>query len=237
MNLLDFDFQSSPLLKNLPTFTAVTHKGVNPDKVRIFDVVRGAESHELFSCMIIHKNEKLLWVSFKDMIEHTFRTATAEIQGVFGFDLLSCDLGKSSEQFQSHAFAGLLANKARAMNVGDETLVQYSSIFGLFKKRLKETWGKLDLEAHVEVFNKEPEQFDLFLKKTLKDTAATATSGKFILAIQDLSSVPIFKFGSEPQTERLAKTLEKFKVEHPQVSPEVYIIHRGQAVELFAQFK
>ena len=56
-----------------------------------------------------------------------------------------------------------------------------------------------------------------------------------MLAIHDLSTEPIFRFGDEKQTERLQKLFEKYKEQTKSRVPDIYIIQNDTAVELGAQ--
>ena len=230
MNLIPFNFQTSPVISKLFRFESVIYRGEIKPKVQRFETTREGETFNLVTTTLIRKEESLVWKSCLDMLEFSMKTAASGMQGLFGFDLLSIDFGKGIDHFNWTDLSALIVNRSRKLAVGEETLIQYGSLFGMLKKRVNESWGKIDFHTAVEVFTKDPAQFDLTVKKLINDSSELSDSR--IIGILDLSRDPIFKFGSEEQTERLAKLLEKQGSE----VLDIYYIHNEKAVELKAQF-
>ncbi|MBI4971011.1 MAG: hypothetical protein HZC17_04130 [Candidatus Omnitrophica bacterium] len=230
MNLVQFNFQTSPVISKLFRFESIIYRGELKPKIQHFETVREGETFHLITTTLIRKEESLVWKSCLDMLEFTMKTAAAGMQGLFGFDLLAIDFGKGIDHFNWNDLAALIVNRSRKLAVGEEVLIQYGSLFGMLKKRVSETWGKIDFHTAVEVFGKDSAQFDLVIKKLINDSAEL--TGAKIIAVLDLSQDPIFKFGLEEQTERLAKLLAS---QASQVM-DIYVIHRDKAVELKAQF-
>ncbi len=235
MNLLEHNFQASPVISRLFRFDSVEYRGEIASKVQRFDARREGEGLSLIVTTIIRKDEGLIWKSCEDLLDHAVKTAAAGMQGLFGFDLISFDLGAGIGNFNWTDFAALLVNKSRKLEVGGSVLVQYGSLFGILKKRVKEDWGKIDLHTSVEVFGKEPEQFDLCVNRLIK--VSSEIQGPKILVILDLSAKPVFKFGLADQTERLHKLLEKQRNSGPDREIfDIYVIQKTGTIELFAQF-
>ena len=234
MNLISFNFQTSPVISKLFRFESVIYKGEIKPKIQRFEATREGQIFQLITTTVIRKEEGLVWKSCQDLLEYTLKTAQTGMQGIFGFDLLSIDFGQGIDHFNWNELAQLMINRSRKLAVGEECLIQYGSLFGMLKKRVKEDWGKIDLHTAVEVFGKDPEQFDLLVKKLINDSAHLTDPR--IIAILDLSREALFKFGLEGQTERLAAFLQKHKDAGGSGLLDIYVIHRDKAVELKAQF-
>jgi hypothetical protein len=228
MNLLPY-LQQSSLRPLLVSWESCIFTGEPSPGVLKFKLSKGDQKQDLLLALVIRREEALVWKSCDELLERTLKTAAQTFQGFFGFQLLTLELGERLRSFQWENLRQYLVNQARNMAVGEVRMVQYTSLFGLFKKRIAETYGKIDYQSAVKVYLKEPEQFDLTVKNILKQS-----SGPAVGVIQDLSREPIFRFGDEAQTPRLRKTLEKIK--EAGALPEFYILDSRGVCELGAQF-
>jgi len=230
MNLLTSNFQKSVIFSKLPRFESVVYKGELKPKIQHFEVLREGETIHLIVEVLIRKEEGFVWKSFFDLMSHALKIAEAGMQGFFGFDLISLDFSQGINHFHPNELAQLIVNHSRKLALGDEVLIQYGSIFGLLKKRIQEQWGKIDFHSPVEICTRGPEQFDLEVKRLIRESEGL--SGSRIIIIQDLSTDPIFKFGAEEQTARLRELLAKL-ASHVF---DIYVIQKDNLVELRAQF-
>jgi hypothetical protein len=230
MNLLEFFFNQSFLKPVLAPWQSCQYLGERNDGILAYQLSRPGLQQVLLTATIIRREESLVWKSCNEMLDRTLKNAAESLQGFFGFELLALELGDRIRSFQWGNFRQYVVNQARAMSVGDLKLVQYTGMFGLFKKRVAETYGKMDYQHHVKVFLKEPAELDLMVKKLLKEAGVSPA----ICVIQDLSTDALFKFGDEHQTPRLQKLLQKSKAAGN--LPEIYILDRRGSCELGDQF-
>jgi len=183
---------------------------------------------------VIRKEEDFLWLSFKELLGRIVQEAARKLQGIFEFNLLAFEIERGTDHFYAGNFTELLSNHARKLAVGQEAFVKYGCVFGILKKRVKENWGMMDLVTAVETYTKDKTRLDLFIGKILRDCRDMADLGTVV--IQDLSHDPVFHFGDEEQTARLAKMLGNLKQDGPSPSSGIYLLQGGSAVELFSQF-
>lgn len=223
MNLVPLAFSKSPVLSEIQPVDSCKFKGETPGGFLRFLCRRGGEEFSLITLPVIRKEESLIWKSYDELLTRTVKDAAQTMRGLYGFQLLSIQLGDSMRTFQWDNLRQLIANQARTMQVGEEKLIQYTSLFGILKKRVAEDWGKIEYLSPVTVYNKPAQELDLLIKKMLKDGGAP--EGKCEVLLHDLSSDPLFRFGEEEQTARLAKTLKAFQ--SPNLAPAFILDARG----------
>lgn len=228
MNLLASHFDQSPLRPFLSGWEKCEFKGERAPGILAFELSRDGERRTLLVSSVIRREEDLIWKSCHELFSRTLKDAAAMVRGFYGFDLLSLSLGEKMQSFQWNNFGAFIVNQARTLVVGETKLIQYTSVFGILKKRVAEEYGKMDYRAFIKVYTQEPAQLDLFIKKILKAGNAGETP---IAVLQDLSREPLFRFGDEEQTPRLRKLLEKI-----QPLPETFIMDSRGLHELGAQF-
>lgn len=234
MNLAAADLKQSPLLAGLPPFENLCWEGEVSPKILSFRGSSQKKSVQLYSLSVIRREEVSVWKSFQEMLDYASKMTAQSLLGFYGFDILSLDLKKAAGNFQPLRFMELLVNHSKKLQPGESVLIPYASVYGLFKKRIPEDWGKLELKVYGEVFSKDPEQLDLALKRLVK--TASENAEKKILLLQDYSFEPVFRFGSELQTERLKSFLENLAKQPVSNGMEIYIKDHSGLVELFAQF-
>jgi len=233
MDLIQYNFQGSPLFRHLPEFKVLSFSGEIAPRLYYYEgKIQDGESN-LLSSLIIRKSEKLIWQSFEELMTRMLILTAYKIKGFFELRLLSIDLQAGIKDFQSEHLSDLLTNKSKEMKPGEEAIIRYSSFYGIFKKRINEAWGKIIFLSPVETYTREPYQLDLFIKNMLKESSKS--ENPVMLAIHDLSTEPIFLFGDERQTGRLHKLFEKYKDQTKSRVPDIYIIQNDAAVELGAQ--
>lgn len=235
MDLVLAGLNESPLFRHLPVFNSIVYKGELEPKIRHFETFQGAEKGSLVTYTLIRKEESLLGSSFRDMIEHIAKMTALQLRGFFEWNILSFDLSEGLQGLNAENLVSLLVNKARKLLPLEETDVRYGKIRSILKKRMEENWGKVELAMPLETFHKESFQLDLLVKKLMKTAEPLGMPCRIV--IHDLSPTPLFRFGEEMQTERMRKTLEKYKAASQNVLPEIYIVHDNKAVELLEQFQ
>lgn len=232
MSLISQGFNASTLLKKLPAFETLEYKGETAPGIQLYRGLRGGEEKSLFVSHVIRKEEELVWKSCREMLERTLKQAALSMRGFFGFELLTLDLDERMRSFHWGNFAELLLNHSRKMAAGEGRLIPYASVFGIFKKRIPEEWGKIDFYSPVRVFSDEAAKLDLWIKKMLKLSGALLHPSEFL--IYDLSAEPLFRFGDEEQTARLGKFLQTES--HAGPLPDIYFLNQSVFTELGAQF-
>lgn len=224
MDLLPLSFAKSPVLSEIQPVDFCEFKGETPGGFLRFLCRRQNEEFSLIVLPVIRKEESLIWKSCEELLERTVKDAAQTVRGIFGFQLLSIQLGNSIRSFQWDNLRQLIANHAKGMQPGEEKLIQYTSLFGILKKRVSEDWGKIEYLSPVTVYTKPAEQLDLLIKKMLKEGGAPEARCEVLL--HDLSTDPLFRFGEEEQTSRMAKTLKSFQTDKG-LSPAFILDSRG----------
>ncbi len=224
-------------LSALPAFEEITFAGEVESKIFRYEGRAGASevSHSIFTAMIIRSDEDLIWTSFSELFGRAIKEAAEKMRGFYGFTLLSLDLSSRIEAFDVSAFATLLANHGRKLAPGESAVIPFGACCGILKKRMEESWGKIDVAYPLQVFRKAPSELDTLVKKMFK--LCPAAGERSIMLISDFSRTPLFQFGEEVQTERLRTCLRKGEAVLGERFPEIYINDRNGRVELGAQFQ
>jgi len=226
-------FQNMSLFKQLPKFESVNFSGELLPKVLNFNCIREGNPIDVLLAQIISKYEADIWKSFQDLLTRSMKDTAAIIRGFFSFDVLSVDLGDGIQQFDWNAFISLIVNHAQKMEVGEERYIHFACIFVKFRKKIPESYGKIDCSFPVQVYNQEVSKLDLFLKKIINKTNEDSSS---IIVLHDLSREGVFRFGDETQTDRLRKLLTQVKETHESDPPELLVIQKGIVISLWEQF-
>lgn len=234
MNLLEHHFDESFLMSRIPyRLDSCTYEGELSPGVQRFDIVRGGEESSWLVAQILRKEEEIVWKSCQELLVRTLKESAASLRGFYGFELLMLELGDSLRNFQWDNFRQLIMNHARALNLGEEKMIQYTSLFGILKKRVNEEWGKIDYNWPLKIYSRPPEEMDLYIKKILEE--AVTLNKPFKVMICDLSQDAIFKLSDDVQFQRLGKLFESLRIQGDGV-PEVFIFHASSTVELGIQF-
>lgn len=234
MNLLEFNFDSSFLMSRIPyRLESCEYRGEISEGIQRFDIVRDGQESCWLVAQILRREEDLVWKSCQELLTRTMKEAAASLRGFYGFDLIMLEFGDSLRTFQWDNLRQLLMNHARTLNPGEEKLIQYTSLFGILKKRINEEWGKIDYSWPLKIYPKTPEQFDLFVKKIVNE--AQALEKPFKVMICDLSQDAIVKLSDDVQSERLTKFFENIRTKGEPVS-EVFYFQSRSTFELGSQF-
>lgn len=232
MNLIEKDFQRASILQNLPKLQACTFISRLETGALRFRCQTESEAWDLILISCIHKEEEFVWKSFDEMLKSNLKICAPQILGFYGFQVIAFQLGESVQHFSPAAFQQLILNHARLLKPGEEVLIRFTSLFGILKKRIEESFGKIDYAAAVHLYAKPAAEWDLWIKKILKEAKEVGDSTKIL--IQDLSSDPIFRFGDEEQTARFHQMFESWTKKN--ALPEIYLSDQRGFIELGAQF-
>ncbi|GEM_PF-1124305 len=229
-------------LSALPAFEEIAFGGEIEPKIFRYEGRTSASgiSRTILTTMVIRSEEGFVWASFSELFGRAVKDAAEKMRGFYGFTLLSLDLSNRIEAFDASAFATLLGNHGRKLTVGESAVIPFGACCGILKKRMEESWGKIDVTYPLQVFRKAPSELDALVKKMFKLCLATgehAIISRAVLVISDLSRTPLFQFGEEIQTERLRTCLHKGKAALGERFPEIYVCDRNGRVELGAQFQ
>ena len=235
MILMDAEFQGLPWFQGLPRFERITFDGTQDSGAGLYRVERDTSIRNwLITVETIYKEDKMLWEAYKELFAFALKTAEASLFGNFEYRLLALgDLEKMSS-FKPENLAQYLVNYCRNLGNGESRLVSYAHSRGILKKLTPGDWGKIRFSHGVAVHNQERGKLDLFVKKLLQDAADF--EGRGWLVIRDLGRQPIFRFGEEPQTERLGKYLEKNKEFLAEKINGIYFNHKTSVIDLITQF-
>lgn len=176
---------------------------------------------------VIRKDEIDLWDACREMIKSSLASAKLQIRGVFVYDMLSIEMFKGLEIFQWGELTQLLVNHARKMAVGETRLIQYCSLFGLFKKVNDVDWGDIQWNHAVTTFDKEPEQLDLFLKRLVKSVPQHKQEDLVQAVFYDLSRIPVFDDYHQEQMERLKSWKEKLSSDPSTAGYKIFMVDKN----------
>jgi len=217
----------SLLFRPLGRFDQTAYLGLTEAGRPLYETWRGEEKALLVTAFFLRAEEAEIWKAFCDMLDHALKAAAASLLGFYGFRLLACELSSGLKHFDWGRMPELLLNHGRAMAVGETRLIQFGSLFGLFHKRMPESWGKIERKYSVDIFRKEPAQLDLYFKQLLRDALPKAVPGqKLTLAAFDLSTRPVL----DPQNAEQAARLGRLAASG--AGAELILIHAGESYSI-----
>ncbi len=229
--LLPPDFSG---FKGLVSFQSMEFCGV-AGKCHHFRLYEESRAHSLFCAWMILKEDALAWTSFRELWDQTVRLAAAQMQGFFGLELIFFDLKEGLSSFHPGNLAQLIVNHSKKLDLGAQILIRYASLWMVLSKRTVEDWGKIDFKSRMDMVSK-PGQLDLTLKKMTQEVSGFGKESQPpLFLIMDLGEMPVFKFGSEEQTDRIHRWLESLQ-KNNQSMPQIYFYHQGKLTDLVAQF-
>lgn len=233
--IINFEASMPPFFKFFPKWQQVSYLGEPAAGVRQYSVSGAENSKEcLLMSELIFGEDKPLWESWKELYTFAVKTAEAQITGTYDLDLLCLGPEAALRSFQPQNLAGLIVNQARKLSPGERVFFSYASGWLSFKKLLPGDWGKIRFGHNVTVFNKERSQLGIFIKKILEFTSALEEP--VWIGIRDLSRIPLWRFGEEPQTERLEKHLRKHEETIQKKVKALYILHNDEVSDVAGQF-
>ncbi|MBU4334471.1 MAG: hypothetical protein KKD07_08535, partial [Candidatus Omnitrophica bacterium] len=224
--------QNSNLFLHMPLFDEIYYEGYHEGKVRKYKAIREEQKCDLLVLNVIRKSEDILWDALEDLLKRSVSEAAFSVHGVYIFDLLTMDIHKELKTYNHNELKTLLINSALKLKPGEQKLIKYSSVYGLFQKTIHESWGKITFKTAVEFFKDKSSYLDLLLRQLLKNFEFSHDPA--ILLLNDLSQTPIFDPQDEVQQERLKKVIEKQIPASIEFPPEVYIQDKNGVRELLS---
>ncbi|HBG61447.1 MAG: hypothetical protein A2Y03_01395 [Omnitrophica WOR_2 bacterium GWF2_38_59] len=232
IDLIDGGIQNSNLFLHMPLFDEVYYEGYHEGKIRKYRAIREDQKCDILVLNVIRKSEDIIWDSLEDLLKRSVSEAAFSVHGVYIFDLLTMDIHKELKTYNHNELKTLLINIALKLKPGEQKLIKYSSVYGLFQKTVHESWGKIAFKTSVEVFKDKSSYLDLLIKQLLKNVEFAHDPA--ILLLNDLSQTPIFDPKDDEQQERLKKFIEKKIPTSIEFPPEVYIQDKNGVRELLS---
>lgn len=205
LDLMTTEFSSCELFGVLPKKDALFYTGSFLPHVQRYRVItEGIESHVL-AASIIRRDESLMWEGAKDLLGRAVKNAAVRVRGVYTFELLAFNVQKELTSFNPQELAQMLINCTLRLRPGEDMLVRYSSVYGILRKMVDETWGKIAFTTSVEVVPETPGSIYSLMGQMLKKSETIKTP--VTILINDLSAVPLY----DPTDEAQQIALEKLK--------------------------
>jgi hypothetical protein len=229
-------FCELPVFKNLPRSQSPTYLGTSGDDFLNFEGFSEANGSPWILSLLqgIPKEEKLLWESCRQMLEHALKAAAHGLTGFFGYELLTADLTALIERFNPQDFARLLINHSQKMSPGQTRLIQYGVFWGLLTKRVQEDWGKIAFESHIRTWDSLPGGIEKSLKKLARNcmTIEPGRNCRRMIALNNLGTKPLTDPSDPEQKKSLAGFLEFFRGRNPEGPVSVLLLDRNQTTFL-----
>ena len=199
-----------------------------------------ADEETFFVSRIISVEESEAWKACEEMLSHSVKMAASMVKGFYGLELISLKLRQGIQGFEASAFTQLLLKHAGKLEPGDKEVFQYGSFLFRLSKRIPNDWGKIEFKTYVDIIRKPRGELDLFVKKKgsdiIKELAAAPSQKNLVIC--DLGQESLFRFGEEPQTERLAKFLTKSRDSFEKAHLKVFFEHPQEGlIDLLQQFQ
>jgi hypothetical protein len=207
INLLNTEFKRARLMEGLLPDEELYYHGLLNGKTQFFKAVSGHEAFGILAVHVIRRDEDFIWESSRDLIERAIKDAGVQVRGTYVFELLAFDPAKELKTFNANELSQMLVNTARTLKPGEQSMIRYSTVYGLLQKVLDETWGKVTVKTSVEILSDKPEAFFQLLFRKLKLAEEMLFPVKLLL--NDLSSMPMFKPLS---SELIQPLMEDFKI-------------------------
>lgn len=157
---------------------------------------------DFYFLQAMQSEDKVLWECIKEMLAESFKLSEMSLKGSFEIQLVFMN-SLEIKAFDISNFAKLVSNHANRLSYGQVTCFPYASMWFHCKKLSPLDWGKIKFSHRLHFLNDDRSKLDLLLKKMSKP-ALEGENFSWIL-FDDLSRSPIFRFGEDPQTERLFK--------------------------------
>ncbi|VAX37998.1 hypothetical protein MNBD_UNCLBAC01-2086 [hydrothermal vent metagenome] len=232
IDLISGGIQHSNIFMHMPLFDEIYYEGLTDDKVHKYKAIREDQACKIHVLSVIRKDEDIIWEALRDLVKRSVAQAAVSVRGVFSFDLLTTDIHKEIKKFDVTELITLIINCSQRLKPGEQSLIKYSSFYGLFRKLLHEDWGKIAVKTTIEVFKDKPSYLDLLIKRLIKKFEFSHEPG--ILLLNDLSMNPLFDVLDDLQQERLNKLIEKQFTKAIEFPPEVYVQDKNGARELLS---
>ncbi len=205
------DTSEIPLLRSLAPWDSV--QWLRTEDGLVFFEIRREESVEYAAaCFFVRKEEAEVWKACQDMLSEAVRMAAGWVQGLFGFHMIAMELEQGIQNFRLGDLGQLLTNHARQMAVGESRLIRYGGLWGVFKKRVPESYGKIEFKMCVKIYRQEAERLDLYLGALARGAAQVLPPASAVSLIAcDLSSQRVYQAAEVSQQEKLQSLYQKLE--------------------------
>lgn len=240
-----------PVLKSLGPWESAAWLQ-SSEKLPLFEAAREGNSCPVVTAYLIRGEDGEIWKACHAMLADALKMAAVGLQGFYGFDMIAMELENGIQNFRFQDLTRLLINHARKMETGQPQLIQYGGLFGIFKKRVAEEWGKVDFKSCVRIERRAKDRLDLVLKglarealAAVKDRSTKPSEGDrdrssqrlggpvpVILAVSDLSMEALYSPEDQAQAARLAALFLKLARDHGSLGQIIYR-HQGKNVKLW----
>jgi len=205
------DASEIPLLRSLAPWDTI-HWLRTEDGVVFFEVRRGENVEFVAVCFFVRKEEAEVWKACQDMLSEAVRMAAGWVQGLFGFHMIAMELEQGIQNFRLGDLGQLLTNHARSMSVGESRLIRYGGLWGIFKKRVPESYGKIEFKMCVKIYRQEAERLDLYLGALARGAVQVLLPASSVALIAcDLSAQRVYNPEEATQQEKLQGLYKKFE--------------------------
>lgn len=221
-----------PLLRSLAPWDSI--QWLRSDNGLVFFEIRRGETVDFAAvCFFVRKEEADIWKACQDMLSEAVRMAAGRVQGLFGFRMIAMELEQGIRNFRLGDLGQLLTNHARQMAIGESRLIRYGGLWGVFKKRVPESYGKIEFKMCVKIYRQEAERLDLYLGALARGAAQILPPASAVTLIAcDLSAQRIYNSEEALQQEKLQSLYRKF--EKKDESPVIFskLIYRHEREEI-----
>lgn len=178
--------------------------------VSVFEGVRNGENRRVAAGFFVRREESDIWKACHDMLAESVRTASGWLQGLFGLEMIAMEMERGIQHFNPAELGKLLANHSRTLTAGESRLIQYGGLWAVFKKRVPESYGKIEFKSCVRINRQETERLDLHLKAVAREALRGLDTGMPLDVLGcDLSAAAAYDEANPAQSENLKKTTEK----------------------------
>ncbi len=158
----------------------------------------------------VRKEESDVWKACQDMLAEAVRMAAGWLQGLYGLEMIAMELERGIQNFRLGDFGELLANHARVMTVGEARLIRYGGFWGVFKKRVPESYGRIEFKSCVKINRQEPSRLDLYVKALAREAGrALPPQSSMTLKVCDLSAARVYDPADALQQAKLQELSKK----------------------------
>jgi len=223
------------LLRPLAPWDSV-HWVRTEDGIVCFEVRQGDAIKYAAASFFVRKEESEVWKACQDMLSEAVRLAAGWVQGLFGFHMVAMELEQGIQNFRLGDLGQLLTNHARQMTVGESRLIRYGGLWGIFKKRVSESYGKIEFKMCVKIYRQEAERLDLYLGALARGAAQILPPASDLTLIAcDLSAQRVYNPDEVSQQEKLQGLYRKFekKDEYPAVISQLIYRHERKETRLW----
>lgn len=208
MMILPSEILTAPAFRYLADRNCEVHyRGCTPDYVQCFELTGIGQSSFCALVQTIGAGEETFWLSVKEIWSQAVKVAETALFGSFELQMITAGSINAEHMLNISNLSTLIINHARKLKPGEAAAVSYSGYWFRLKYLAPLDWGKITFKPNFQIFRQEREKFDMVLKKALK--AFDVWLPDSMIVVQDFSQDPLFRFGEDVQTAKLAKFFSK----------------------------